>query len=423
MTDRRAVITGLGLLTPLANGVEASWSRLIAGQSGAGPITRFDASDLSCRVACEVPLGDGSDHGFHPEAVLPPRGQRRIDTFILYAIAAADEAIADSGIATEDPEEQARIGVLIGSGIGGLQRIEETVLSLRERGPRAVSPFFIPASLINLASGNIAMRHGFRGPNHGVVTACSSGAHAIGDSAELIRRGAADAMVAGGAEAAICRIGIAGFAACRALSTGFNDAPERASRPWDRQRDGFVMGEGAGVLIIEEMERACRRGANILAEVKGYGMSGDAHHVTAPSPDGSGARRAMEAALGSAGLAPSEIDYVNAHGTSTPAGDEIEIAAMKAAFGNDISDVSVSSTKSSIGHLLGAAGAVEAVFSVLAIRDGVVPPTLNLEEPDREYGIDLVPFRATHRPVRAALSNSFGFGGTNASLVLAAPPD
>ena len=423
MSNRRAVITGLGLVTPLANGVEASWSRLTKGQSGAGPITRFDASDLSCRVACEVPFGDGSAHTFNPADVLPPRGQRRIDTFILFAIAAADEAVANAGIATENPDEQARIGVLIGSGIGGLPRIEETVLSLSERGPRTVSPFFIPASLINLASGNIAMRHGFRGPNHGVVTACSSGAHAIGDAAELIRRGAADAMVAGGAEAAICRIGIAGFAACRALSTGFNDDPEQASRPWDRRRDGFVMGEGAGVVIIEELERAHRRGATILAEVAGYGMSGDAHHVTAPSPDGDGARRSMEAALASANLAPSGIDYVNAHGTSTPAGDEIEIAAMKAAFGGEVGNLAVSSTKSSIGHLLGAAGAVEAVFSVLAIRDGVVPPTLNLEEPDQDFGIDLVPFKAQRRPVRAALSNSFGFGGTNASLVLTAPPD
>ena len=423
MTDRRAVITGLGLVTPLANGVEASWSRLISGESGAGPITRFDASDISCRVACEVPLGDGSGHSFNAADVLPPRGQRRIDTFILFALAAADEAVADAGIATDDAGEQARIGVLIGSGIGGLPRIEETVLSLRERGPRMVSPFFIPASLINLASGNIAMRHGFRGPNHGVVTACSSGAHAIGDAAELIRRGAADVMVAGGAEAAICRTGIAGFAACRALSTGFNDEPERASRPWDRRRDGFVMGEGAGVVIVEELERARRRGATILAEIAGYGMSGDAHHVTAPSPDGDGARRAMEAALASAKLAPSGIDYVNAHGTSTPAGDEIEIAAMKAAFGGNVGNLAVSSTKSSIGHLLGAAGAVEAVFSVLAIRDGIVPPTLNLEEPDQDFEIDLVPFKAQRRPVRAALSNSFGFGGTNASLVLTAPPD
>lgn len=422
MSDRRAVITGLGLVTPLANGVEASWTRLIAGDSGAGPITRFDASDISCRVACEVPLGDGSGNTFNADSVLPPRGQRRIDTFILFAIAAAEEAVANAAIATDNPEKKARIGVLIGSGIGGLPKIEETVLTLSERGPRAVSPFFIPASLINLASGNIAMRHGFQGPNHGVVTACSSGAHAIGDAAEMIRRGAADAMVAGGAEAAICRIGIAGFAACRALSTGFNDEPKRASRPWDRRRDGFVMGEGAGVVIVEELEHARKRGAKILAEVKGYGMSGDAYHVTAPSPDGNGARRAMEAALASAGYTAADIDYVNAHGTSTPAGDEIEIAAMKAAFGGDAGHLSVSSTKSSIGHLLGAAGAVEAVFSILAIRDGVVPPTLNLEDPDQDFGIDLVPFRAKHRPVRAVLSNSFGFGGTNASLVLAAPP-
>ena len=422
MNDRRAVITGLGLVTPLARGVEASWSRLISGESGAGPITRFDPAGFSCRVACEVPFGDGSGNSFDPGSVLPPRGQRRIDAFILFALAAAEEAVADAGIATDDPVEQARIGVVVGSGIGGLPRIEENIITLAERGPRAVSPFFIPASLINLASGNIAMQHGFRGPNHGVVTACSSGAHAIGDAAELIRRGAADVMVAGGAEGAICRIGIAGFAACRALSTGFNDEPERASRPWDRRRDGFVMGEGAGIVIIEEMERARQRGANILAEVSGYGMSGDAHHVTAPAPDGDGARRAMEAALASAGLAPVSIDYVNAHGTSTPAGDEIEIAAMKAAFGGNVAGLAVSSTKSSIGHLLGAAGAVEAVFSVLAIRDGIAPPTLNLEDPDQDFGIDLVPFKAKRRPIRAVLSNSFGFGGTNASLVLTAPP-
>ena len=422
MNDRRAVITGLGLVTPLARGVEASWSRLISGESGAGPITRFDPAGFSCRVACEVPFGDGSGNSFDPGSVLPPRGQRRIDAFILFALAAAEEAVADAGIATDDPVEQARIGVVVGSGIGGLPRIEENIITLAERGPRAVSPFFIPASLINLASGNIAMQHGFRGPNHGVVTACSSGAHAIGDAAELIRRGAADVMVAGGAEGAICRIGIAGFAACRALSTGFNDEPDRASRPWDRRRDGFVMGEGAGIVIIEEMERARQRGANILAEVSGYGMSGDAHHVTAPAPDGDGARRAMEAALASAGLAPVSIDYVNAHGTSTPAGDEIEIAAMKAAFGGNVAGLAVSSTKSSIGHLLGAAGAVEAVFSVLAIRDGIAPPTLNLEDPDQDFGIDLVPFKAKRRPIRAVLSNSFGFGGTNASLVLTAPP-
>ncbi len=423
MTERRAVITGLGLVTPLAAGVEASWRRLLRGESGAGVIERFDASDLACRVACEVPYGDADDDRFDPARVLPPRGQRRIDTFILYALAAADEAVAHAGLATEDPDERTRIGVLVGSGIGGLPRIEENILTLSARGPRSVSPFFIPASLINLASGNIAMRHGFRGPNHGVVTACSSGAHAIGDAAEIVRRGAADAMVAGGAEAAICRIGIAGFAACRALSTGFNDEPTRASRPWDRRRDGFVMGEGAGIVIVEELERARARGAPVLAEIRGYGMSGDAHHVTAPSPDGDGARRSMEAALASAGIAPAAIDYVNAHGTSTPAGDEIEIAAMKAAFGGAVSHLAVSSTKSSVGHLLGAAGAVEAVFAVLALRDGVVPPTLNLEDPEEDWGIDLVPFEAQRRPVRAALSNSFGFGGTNASLVLTAPPD
>ena len=422
MRERRVVITGMGLVTPLADGVEASWSRLLAGRSGAGPITRFDASDLACRIACEVPRGD-ADGAFDPDAYTTSRERRRIDEFMVYAHAAADQAVADAGLAEADESERERIGVLIGSGIGGLPKIEETILAITAGGPRRVSPFFIPGCLINLCSGNVAIRYGFRGPNHAVVTACSTGAHAIGDAAYLIRRGAADAMLAGGAEAAVCRIGVAGFTACRALSTGFNDDPQRASRPWDRRRDGFVMGEGAGVVALEELERARSRGAKPIAEVLGYGLSGDAHHITAPSPDGDGARRSMLAALADADLEPEQIDYVNAHGTSTPAGDEIEIAAMKAALGSAIQRVSISSTKSAIGHLLGAAGAVEAVFSALAIRDGVAPPTLNLDDPDEDYGVDLVPHRAKRRDIRVVLSNSFGFGGTNATLVLSAPPD
>lgn len=423
MKGRRAVITGLGLVTPLADGVAATWSRLIAGESGAGPITRFDPAPMPCRIACEVPWGDGAGDTFNPETYVDSRAQRRFDTFIIYAVAAAQQAVEDAGLATDDPAELERIGVLVGSGIGGLPLIEENILTLEKSGPRRISPFFIPGSLINLGTGLIAIRYGFRGPNHSVVTACSTGAHAIGDAARLIAYGAADAMVAGGAEAAICATGIAGFAACRALSTNFNDEPQRASRPWDKRRDGFVMGEGAGVVVVEELERARRRGANIIAEVKGYGMSGDAHHITAPVEDGDGARRAMQAALADAEMRPDEIDYVNAHGTSTPAGDEIEITALKAVFGDAVGGLTVSSTKSAIGHLLGAAGAVEAAFSVLAIRDGVAPPTLNLDDPEEDFGIDLAPHQAVRRDIRAALSNSFGFGGTNATLVLTAPPD
>ncbi len=423
MQGRRAVITGLGLVTPLACGVEASWRRIVAGQSGAGPITRFDAAGLPCRIACEVPFGDGSGDTFHPDAYTTSRERRRIDSFIMFALAAAEQAVANAGLASADPDRLKRIGVLVGSGIGGLPAIEKNILALHNDGPRRVGPFFIPSTLINLCSGNIAIRFGFRGPNHSVVTACSSGAHAIGDAARLIAYGAADAMVAGGAEAAICRIGITGFAACRALSTGFNDEPERASRPWDRRRDGFVMGEGAGIVIIEELEHARNRGAEIFGEVRGYGLSGDAHHITAPTPDGEGARRAMEMAIEDAGIPPDQIDYVNAHGTSTPAGDEIELGAMKQALGNAVNSLSISSTKSAIGHLLGAAGAVEAVFSILAIRDGIVPPTLNLDEPDEDIDLDLTPHKAVRRVVRVALSNSFGFGGTNATLVLSGPPD
>jgi len=423
MLGRRAVVTGLGLVTPLGDGVEATWSRLVAGHSGASRISRFDPSDFAARIACEVPLGDGSGGTFRSETYVSAREMRRIDRFILYAIAAADQAIADAGIATEDLAELARIGVLVGSGIGGLPGIEANVIALHEQGPRRVSPFFIPSSLINLASGNIALRHGFQGPNHSVVTACSSGAHAIGDAARMIAYGAADVVVAGGAEASICRTGIAGFIACRALSTGFNDTPEQASRPWDRRRDGFVMGEGAGIVVIEDLERARARGAKIHAEVLGYGMSGDAYHITAPAEDGNGARRAMEAALHDAEIAPFKIDYINAHGTSTPLGDEIEITAMGDVFADAMADISVSSTKSAVGHLLGAAGAVEAIFSLLAMRDGIVPPTLNLEDPSHDFGVDLTPLKAVNREIGVAMSNSFGFGGTNASLVFAAPPD
>lgn len=421
MSDRRrVVITGLGLVTPLACGVEPSWRRLLAGESGAGRIARFDASEMSCQIACEVPEDESDDARFDPAAVYTPREQRRVDRFIQYGVAAADEAVEAAGLASEDPERLRRIGVLVGSGIGGLPMIEEGIRTLQSQGPRRVGPFFIPGSLINLCSGNIAIRHGFQGPNHAVVTACSSGAHAIGDSAKLIARGAADAMVAGGAEAAICPIGIAGFAACRALATAFNDEPKRASRPFDRRRDGFVMGEGAGIVVLEEMTMAQKRGAPIMAEVTGYGMSGDAYHITSPSPSGEGASRAMMAALDSASIPVENIDHINAHATSTPAGDEIEIEAMRQVLGKRIGDVSVSATKSAIGHLLGAAGAVEAIFAMLAVRDGVVPPTLNLEDPDCGEGFDLTPFKAVERPVRHALSNSFGFGGTNASLVLSA---
>jgi 3-oxoacyl-[acyl-carrier-protein] synthase II len=415
---RRVVITGLGMVTPLACGVEETWSRLIAGQSGAGRITRFDASHLACSIGCEVPLGDGSDGTFNADDWVAPKDQRKVDTFIIYAMAAADQAVRDAAWMPEDEAARERTGVIIGSGIGGLGSIAETTLVLRDKGPRRVSPFFIPGALINLCSGQVSIRYGFKGPNHAVVTACSTGAHAIGDGTRLIQRGEADVMLAGGSEAAICELGIAGFAACRALSTAFNDAPERASRPYDRDRDGFVMGEGAGVVVLEELEHAEARGARIYAEVAGYGMSGDAYHVTSPPPDGDGGYRAMAAALRDAGLAPGEIDYVNAHGTSTPAGDEIELGAVTRLLGNAAGRVTMSSTKSSIGHLLGAAGAVEAIFCTLAIRDGVAPPTLNLDNPSVESPIDLAPHKAVPREIDVALSNSFGFGGTNASLVL-----
>jgi 3-oxoacyl-[acyl-carrier-protein] synthase II len=415
---RRVVITGLGMVTPLACGVEATWSRLLAGDSGARRIGRFDPSHLACQVAAEVPSGDGSQGTFNPDDWLEPKEQRKVDPFIVYAIAAADQALADAGWTPEDDEGRLRTGVIIGSGIGGIATIAETQTILKEKGPRRVSPFFIPGSLINLCSGHVSIRYGFKGPNHSVVTACSTGSHAIGDAARMIQWGDAEVMVAGGSEAAICELGIAGFAACKALSTRFNDRPEQASRPYDRDRDGFVMGEGAGVVVVEELEHARARGAKIYAEIVGYGMSGDAYHITSPAPEGEGGERAMRAALKSARIGPEEIDYVNAHGTSTPAGDELELGAVMRLVGDAAGRVTMSSTKSSIGHLLGAAGAVEAIFCALAIRDQVAPPTINLDNPSMETPIDLAPHRAREREIRVALSNSFGFGGTNASLVL-----
>jgi 3-oxoacyl-[acyl-carrier-protein] synthase II len=429
MNARRVVVTGLGLITPLGHGREISWNRLIAGQSGAGKISHFKVEDLPCRIACMIPRVDGRGDGapdmegaFNPDNTMSAKEQRRVDEFILYGMAAADEAIADSGWKPETEEQKQRTGVLIGSGIGGLNSIAQTTLQLERDGPRKISPFFIPGALINLTSGQVSIRYGFKGPNHSVVTACATGAHAIGDASRLIRYGDADVMVAGGAEGSICRIGMAGFAAVRALSTGFNDTPQKASRPYDKDRDGFVMGEGAGIVVLEEYEHAKARGAKIYAEIKGYGLSGDAYHVTAPEETGDGGYRAMRAALEDSGLTPADIDYVNAHGTSTPLGDEIELRAVERAFGNSVSGLSMSSTKSAIGHLLGAAGAVEAVFCVLTIRDGIIPPTLNLDAPSVETPIDLTPHKAKNRKVRAAMSNSFGFGGTNAAMIIAAPP-
>ena len=415
---RRVVITGIGLVTPLACGVEATWSRLIEGRSGAGKITQFDAGHLACDIACEVPLGDGSDGTFNADDWMAPKEARKVDRFILFAMAAAQQAIEDAGWTPEAESDRERTGVIIGSGIGGLSTIADTSIILRDKGPRRVSPFFIPGSLINLCSGQVSIRYGFKGPNHSVVTACSTGAHAIGDGARMIKYGDADVMVAGGAEAAICELGIAGFAACKALSTGYNDEPERASRPYDKGRDGFVMGEGAGVVVLEEYEHAKARGAKILAEVAGYGLSGDAYHITSPAPDGDGGFRAMSAALRDAGMSAGDLDYVNAHGTSTPLGDEIELGAVTRMLGDAAGSVTMSSTKSAIGHLLGAAGAVEAIFSVLAIRDGIAPPTLNLEDPSVDSAVDLAPVNAVRRKIDVALSNSFGFGGTNASLIL-----
>lgn len=415
---RRVVVTGLGMVSPLADGVEASWSRLLEGQSGASEMQGFQTDDLACRVACHVPRGDGSDHTFNPDRAMEPKEQRKVDDFILYGMAAAIEAVEDSGWQPDGEEDLCRTGVLIGSGIGGLDGIASTALVLEEKGPRRVSPFFIPGRLINLVSGYVSIRYGFKGPNHAVVTACSTGAHAIGDASRLIGLGDADVMIAGGSEAAICRIGIAGFVACKALSTHFNDTPQKASRPYDRDRDGFVMGDGAGIVVLEELEHAKARGAKIYAEVVGYGLSGDAYHITAPAADGDGGFRAMKAAIARAGIAPDELDYVNAHGTSTPLGDEIELGAVERLYGNGGKGLTMSSTKSAVGHLLGAAGAVEAIFSTLAIRDNVAPPTLNLDNPSVETGIDLVPHQAKEKPINTVLSNSFGFGGTNASLVL-----
>lgn len=414
---RRVVITGLGLVTPLGCNVKESWENILAARSGLGPITLCDVSDLPSRVAGQVRRGTNLGE-FNSDLYIEPKEQKKMDDFIHFAMGAATQAVEDAGWQPQDEESRLRTGVMIGSGIGGLHIIEETVLTLKERGPKRVSPFFIPAALINLASGQVSIKFGFKGPNHAVVTACSTGAHAIGDAARLIQVGDADVMVAGGAEATICRIGLAGFAAARALSTGYNDTPEAASRPWDKGRDGFVMGEGAGVVVLEEYEHARKRGANIYAEVIGYGLSGDAHHITAPAPDGDGGFRSMKAALTRAQINPSDVDYVNAHGTSTPLGDEIELGAVKRLFGDAAYTLSMSSTKSAIGHLLGAAGAVEAIFSVLAIRDNVAPPTLNLRDPSDGCDIDLVPLEAKQRKIDVALSNSFGFGGTNASLVV-----
>ncbi len=414
---RRVVVTGLGMVTPLACGVELTWQRLINGGSGARRIETFDVSDLAAKIACQVPRGDGSDGTFNPDHWMEPKEQRKVDDFIIFAMGAAKQALEDAGWKPATYDDQIKTGVIIGSGIGGLSGIADTAIVLKEKGPRRVSPFFIPGRLINLASGYVSIAHGLRGPNHAVVTACSTGAHAIGDAARMVAFGDADVMVAGGAESPISRIGMAGFIACRALSTSFNETPERASRPYDRDRDGFVMGEGAGILVLETLEHAKGRGARVYAEIVGYGLSGDAHHITAPAEDGDGALRCMKAAIARAGIPPAEIDYINAHGTSTPLGDEIEIAAVHRLVGNAAGRICMSSTKSSTGHLLGAAGAVEAIFSILALRDGVVPPTINLDNPSVETPIDLVPHQSRKRDVGVVLSNSFGFGGTNASLV------
>jgi 3-oxoacyl-[acyl-carrier-protein] synthase II len=415
---RRVVITGMGLVTPVGCGVEASWANLLAGQSGARRVEEFEVSDITCQIANFIPRGATADGKFNPDDWMEPKEQRKVDDFIIYAVAAADQAIADSGLTFQTSEAQERAGVLIGSGIGGLSGIADTSILLKEKGPRRVSPFFIPGRLINLAGGYVSIKHRLRGPNNAVVTACATGTHAIGDAARIIALDDADVMVAGGTESPICRIAMAGFAACRALSTGFNDAPTKASRPYDADRDGFVMGEGAGVVVLESYDHAVARGAKIHAEVIGYGMSADAYHITAPAEDGDGAFRCMRAALARAAVAPSEIDYINAHGTSTPMGDEIELKAVERLFGNSAGKLALSSTKSAIGHLLGAAGAVEAIFSVLAIRDNIAPATLNLDRPSVETAIDLIPKKPKKREINIALSNSFGFGGTNACLVL-----
>ena len=417
---RRVVVTGLGLVTSLGCGVEVNWENLLAGKSGIGAIQSFDINDLPAKIAGQVPVGETAEGLFNADDWMTPKDQRRMDDFIVYGLTAAIQAVADSGWTAETEEDQVRTGVMIGSGIGGLNEIAKNAVLVESGNIRRVSPFFIPASLINLVSGHVSIKFGFKGPNHSVVTACSTGAHAIGDAARLIMLDDANVMIAGGAEAAVCRLGMAGFCAARALSTGFNDTPKMASRPWDKDRDGFVMGDGAGALVLEELEHARARSANIMAEVVGFGLSGDAHHITAPAEDGSGAQRCMEAALKRAGANPEDIDYINAHGTSTPLGDEIELAAVERVFGDHSNGLSMSSTKSAIGHLLGAAGAVESIFSILAMRDGVVPPTLNLDNSSVDSDIDLVPHQAKEHPVKTVLSNSFGFGGTNASLVFKA---
>ncbi len=419
---RRVVVTGMGMVSPLGMGVAHNWSAITAGKSGIRQITAFDVSDIPSKIAGIIPRTDSTqptDGAFNPDLYVEPKDQRKTDVFITYGLAAAHEAIADSGYKPQNEEQQDRTGVLIGSGIGGLDEIYKTSTLMNEKGPRRISPFFVPASLINLVSGHVSIKYGYRGPNHSVVTACATGTHAIGDAARLIAFDDADVMIAGGAEGAVCRIGVAGFAAARALSTSYNDTPEKASRPWDKDRDGFVIGEGAGVVVLEEYEHAKKRGAKIYGEVIGYGLSGDAHHITSPAEDGNGGFRAMKAALKRAGLNPEQIDYINAHGTSTPVGDGIEFGAVKRLFANALDTMSMSSTKSAIGHLLGAAGAVEAIYALKAIETGILPPTLNLDNPSEECtGIDLVPHKAKEKKVRTALSNSFGFGGTNASLVM-----
>jgi len=414
---RRVVVTGLGLVTPLGIGVKNNWDGITAGKSGITAIDSFDVSDLPAKIAGQVPRGSASDSMFDPDLYMSPKEQRRVDDFIIYAMGAAVQAVEDAGWEPDNENDRERTGVVIGSGIGGLQTIYEGSTLINERGPRKVGPFFIPSALINLASGYLSIRYGFKGPNHAVVTACSTGAHAIGDASRMIMLDDADVMIAGGTEAAICRIGLAGFAAARALSTSYNDTPEKASRPYDQGRDGFVMGEGAGIIVLEEYEHAKSRGANIYAEILGYGMSGDAYHITAPAVDGNGGFRSMQAALKNANINPEDIDYVNAHGTSTPLGDEIELAAVKRLFGDHAYKIAMSSTKSAIGHLLGAAGSVEAIYSILAIHNNVVPPTLNLDNPSESCDIELVPHTAQEREVKRVLSNSFGFGGTNATLV------
>ena len=416
---RRVVVTGMGIVSPLGVGLDHNWSSLMEGKNGFRKIDGFKIDDIPCQIAGIIPRGDGSNGTLDPDQWVEPKEQRKIDAFILYGLIAAQMAVEDSGWVPENEDQRCRTGVMIGSGIGGLQTIHETGQLLDERGPRRVSPFFIPSALINLVSGQVSIKYGFKGPNHSVVTACSTGAHAIGDASRIIKYGDADVMIAGGAESAICRIGMAGFAAARALSTGYNDTPEKGSRPWDKGRDGFVMGEGSGILVLEEYEHAKARGAKIYGEIKGYGMSGDAHHITAPAEDGDGGFRAMKSALNDAGLTTADIDYVNAHGTSTPLGDVIESGAVSRLFADDLSTMSMSSTKSATGHLLGAAGAIEAIYSIMACYKDAVPPTLNLEDPaDEVAGIDLVPNKSKEKTVKNAMSNSFGFGGTNASLIV-----